>query len=296
MGDSAQYNVGSRNLRGASMGYDKATADNLSGAFKQQASRVIHEGMKPMGVKLRESRDSDKHPVITSIILAMDVTGSMGGLPAELVNTGLPKIMGRLIEAGVDPALLFLAIGDHECDRFPIQIGQFETGDNELDMWLTRTYVEGGGGGNGGESYPLTWYTAAYLTKHDDWDKRKEKGFIFTIGDEPCLKNLPGTAVKEIFGENVGEKSNYTYEELYKAASERYKVFHIHINHGRSFWEGWKGLMGQHALQVNSVDEVAATIVKTVASNQGFSVPAKEKEQAASTSEGTDTTRITPML
>ncbi|STD12570.1 hypothetical protein [Chryseobacterium carnipullorum] len=40
--------------------------------------------------------------------------------------------MGGIIQGGVpDPALLFLGIGDHECDAYSLQVGQFESGDEE---------------------------------------------------------------------------------------------------------------------------------------------------------------------
>lgn len=242
-----------------------AGAAAVDSVFEQQTKQVIHDSMKPGGVSLRESRDSENHPTVTSIILAMDVTGSMGRLPVELVTDGLPKIMGKLIQAGVDPSLLFMAIGDHECDKFPMQIGQFETGDEELDLWLTRSYIEGNGGGNAGESYLLAWYVAAYLTATDDWDKRKKKGFLFTFGDEPTLINLPGTAVKELFGENKGEKSNYTAAELFAKASEQWEVFHIDIHHGgRNASRQWKSLIGQHLIEVDRMEDVSAKIVETV--------------------------------
>ena len=107
--------------------------------------------------------------------------------------------MGGLIQNGIpDPTLLFLAIGDHECDKSPLQVGQFESGDPELDLWLTRTWLEKGGGGNAGESYLLAHYFAAYHTDIDAYNKRGKRGFLFTVGDEPGLTSLPGRVIDEI--------------------------------------------------------------------------------------------------
>ena len=86
---------------------------------------------------------------------------------------------------------MFGAIGDHECDSCPLQVGQFESGDVELDMWLTRTFLEKGGGGNNGESYGLAWFMANNFIRTDAKDKRQQKGFVLTIGDEPVLHNYP---------------------------------------------------------------------------------------------------------
>ena len=50
-------------------------------------------------------------------ILALDVTGSMGSIPHYLVKDGLPNIMDGLIKKGIaDPQVLFMGIGDHECE------------------------------------------------------------------------------------------------------------------------------------------------------------------------------------
>src|SRR5690606_5631209 len=98
-------------------------------------------------------------------------------------------------------SVLFLAIGDHETDSAPLQVGQFESGDAELDLWLTRTWLEGKGGANSGESYLLAWYFASKFTKLDSLDKRGQKGFLFTIGDEPGLSILPKRAINEIMND-----------------------------------------------------------------------------------------------
>lgn len=45
-----------------------------------------------------------------------------------------------------DPQVLFSAIGDAHTDCAPLQIGQFESG-LEMDDWLTKIYLESGGGG-----------------------------------------------------------------------------------------------------------------------------------------------------
>lgn len=135
------YSVDTRAARAVTMSYATASVDTL---FTQQKSRQIHEDMNPKGVSFRECRDSETHPNALPIIVAMDVTGSMGMIPHQLVKEGLPTLMGTITQRGVeDTSLLFMAVGDHEHDRFPLQVSQFESGDAELDMWLTRTYLEG---------------------------------------------------------------------------------------------------------------------------------------------------------
>jgi len=226
---------------------------------------MAHESMNPNGITFREARDSEVHPNTVPIILGLDVTGSMGHIPHELIKDGLPKLMGGIIQGGVpDPALLFLGIGDHECDRFPLQVGQFESGDEELDMWLTRTYIEGGGGGNAGESYLLAWYFAAFHTKTDAFEKRGQKGLLFTVGDEPNLPTLPASAIKEIMGQG---QQTYTSLELLKEAQKRYEVYHISVLHSDQAVRAnvaWKELLGQNCLSIEDHKEIPNVIKKII--------------------------------
>lgn len=190
-------------------------------------------------------------------------------IPQEMIKYGLPKLMGSLIQNGVpDAALMFGAIGDHECDSHPLQVAQFESGDQELDMWLTRTYLEGGGGGNDGESYLLAWYFAANHIKTDAFDKRGQKGFVFTIGDEPCLKNLPVSAVKGIMGSTAVGQGNYSREELLENARKQNHVYHIHINHGRICDPAWKQLLGSNLIEITDYTTVSSVIANTILSHK----------------------------
>jgi hypothetical protein len=204
------------------MGYHTKSRSEI---FK---ARSINNAMNPHGINVRESRDSDEHPNSLAIVLGLDETGSMGSVPHFLIKDGLPEIVNKIIKAGEkDPQILFLGIGDHECDESPLQVGQFESSDELLDKWLTDVYLEGNGGGNGGESYMLAWYFAAMHTNIDCFEKRKRKGFLFTIGDEPVLKIISARELKKIMG--PGEYSNFTATDLLSKAAEKYNVFHVHV-------------------------------------------------------------------
>src|ERR1700677_2612750 len=142
------YSVTHSILRNASLSSSNASNADIFTA------RSIDNAMSPFGVLVRESRDSVDHPNSFPIVLGLDVTGSMGSVPNFLVKEGLPKIMDKIFQGGEkDPQVLFVAVGDHECDRSPLQVGQFESNDELLDKWLKDVYLENGGGGNGGESY-----------------------------------------------------------------------------------------------------------------------------------------------
>jgi hypothetical protein len=276
----ASYSVSDRTTKARSAGYFTKSSNEI---FTQSVERKIHEQMNPSGVVIRESRDSDTHPNTIPIQLYLDVTGSMGRIPHELIKDGLPTLMGSLTQNGVpDAALMFGAIGDHECDKFPLQIAQFESGDDELDMWLTRTYLEGGGGGNEGESYLLAWYFAANHVKTDAFDKRNKKGFVFTIGDEPCLKSLPINAVKGVMNESAIGQKTYTREDLLETAQKQNHVFHIHVNHGgRSLDRGWKELLGDNLIETSDPKSIAKIISEAILSKLDMPISLVKKDDAS---------------
>ena len=247
-------------------GYYTKSIDDV---FVQNKKRRIHESMDPKN-KTRESRDSEAHPNAFPVILSLDVTGSMGQIPHNLIKDGLPNLMGTVIQQGAkDTALLFIAVGDVECDSAPLQAGQFDSGDKELDLWLTRTWLERGGGGNYGESYHLAYYFAARHTVSDAWEKRNQRGILITIGDEPCLKTISKRAVEEVFGDTV-QKSNLTTDEMLAEAQEKYKVFHLHVTHssgGRESLAGWQKLLGQNCIEVKDYTKIPDVVANLIVQN-----------------------------
>jgi len=282
----SSYSVDDRSSRSVSAGYTTKSRNEI---FTQNVERKIHPEMSPHGVISRVCADSDAHPLTIPIQLYLDVTGSMGHIPHEMIKEGLPLMMGSLLQNGVnDASLMFGAIGDHECDHYPLQIGQFESGDAELDMWLTRTYLEGGGGGNRGESYLLAWYFAANHVQTDAFDKRGQKGYVFTIGDEPTLLNLPFSAVKSVMGESAIGQGSYTAGELLAEAQKKNHVYHIFLEHGsRECDSQWKQLMGSNLIITHDHTQISKIISDIVLSNPSipktsFSKP-KEREETSST-------------
>ena len=259
------YSFSTRATRAESIGYTYKSSGEI---FKE---RSINNAMSPDGINVRESRDSKEHPNSLAVILGLDVTGSMGSIPHYLVKEGLPHIMQNIIDGGIlDPQLLFLGIGDHECDRAPLQVGQFESGDELLDYWLTTVYLEGGGGSNWGESYLLAWYFAAFHTSIDCFEKRNQKGLIFTIGDEPVLPQIKAKHLKQIMG--PGQYQDFSQVELLDKARETYNVYHLHLLQGsngrnQKVQDGWKQLMGENLIIIDRKEDVSDVISKTVIDN-----------------------------
>ena len=231
-------------------------------------SKKIDPEMDPANIVLRESRDSPEHPETVSIIVGLDVTGSMGFVPEHIVKEALPDLISSLMEAGIEhPQVLFMGLGDFIYDSAPLQVGQFESSAELLDRWLTRVYLEGCGGGNNEEGYNLAHLFAARHTAIDCWEKRKQKGFLFTIGDEPVFDSVPSEIIKRY---TVAEEAEtITTEALFKETKEKYNVFHMHLEHNE--WAkqpkrkgNWKALLGDNFIEVPDYKTVAKQIAEIV--------------------------------
>lgn len=183
-------------MGGGTYGYDVRRTINAQNYSSQVRREEIfrQNGMSPeMDIKgkVRECRNSDEHPSAFPIIIALDVTGSMGHVPDNLIRTGLPDIMQKILESGVnDPQVCFMAIGDQYTDDAPIQVGQFESSDELMDKWLKKVWLEGCGGGNMGESYQLAWYAALFHTDCDWMKQTGHRGVLITIGDDAVHKSV----------------------------------------------------------------------------------------------------------
>lgn len=231
-------------------------------------ARSIDPEMDPRTIVARESRDSDDHPNSLPVIVALDVTGSMGFIPEQIVKHGLPTLMDSMLDAGIaDPQVLFAGIGDFVYDSAPLQVGQFESSAELLDRWLTKVFLEGGGGGNNNESYNLAYLLAARHTTTDAWDKRGQKGFLFTIGDEPCAEQIPGEVIDRLTTGTGGQA--ISTRDLLVEAQQRYHVFHLHIAHNSAARsehrkQGWEELLGDRFIVLQNHDELSAAIAAVV--------------------------------
>lgn len=241
-----------------------AARGDYDSIFKQNKERRAASDMIPNEQTLRESRDSVNHPFSIGIIFSLDLTGSMGGIPKHLIIDGMPTMIDGIINGGFpDPQVLFLGMGDHECDHYPIQVGQFESGDAKMDEWLQKMYLEGGGGGNSGESYLIPWYFAGMHTSIDCFEKRGIKGLFFSVGDEPCLPSFNPSSIGYENTKLAPHQGKISKEDCLKLAQEKYEVYHLHCMEGsagsRSI-AGWKELLGERCIQVNDHSKIPEII------------------------------------
>lgn len=244
--------------------------------FENNRYRRISEALNPYGLHFRESRDSQQHPNSLAIGIFLDVTGSMGRIPELLIRHKLGAMMDTLLQHGVeDPQVMFSAIGDQYTDRAPLQVGQFESGATEMNLNLSQIYLEGGGGGQAKESYQLAWLIAGQHTSIDCFEKRGQKGFLFTVGDEMSWDHLEADYLRRLMGYSEGQ--NYSTDTLLAAAREKYHVYHIHINetgyrNNPTVLEYWRDLLGENFLVLDDHRVLAELIASVVASQQGAGV------------------------
>jgi hypothetical protein len=207
----------------------------------------------PSLISVRESRDSEDNPLSTAIIIGLDVTGSMGYLSEEIAKNSLNKTMLEIYDKQpvTHPHIMFNAIGDAKSDQAPLQATQFEA-DIRIAEQLLDVWFEGNGGGNGGESYHLTWYFAHFHTDIDCYNNRKKKGFIFTIGDECCHAKLTKEEIKRVFGDDA--ERDYTSKELFDLVSVKYNIYHIVMKagsyKGQKSGEAWNKLIPGHVIEL----------------------------------------------
>jgi hypothetical protein len=230
--------------------------------FKQ---RSVHPLMNPFGVGIRESRDCPEHPSSLPIVFALDVTGSMGSIPDQLAREELPRFMQGLLDGGVtDPQVMFMAVGDAGCDQGPLQVGQFESTAEDMDRWLTWTWLESGGGGNNCESYDLAMYFAARHTDTDAVRKRGKRGYFFMTGDENPYPFTARNVVKRIIGDDLD--ADVPLEQVCEELARAYHPFFLIPDQGRRgpCEEAWRKAMGDHVILMDTPRDtchVAAALV-----------------------------------
>jgi hypothetical protein len=228
-----------------------------------------HPLMNPKGVKLRESRDSAGHSQSQGIVFALDVTGSMGEIPRLMATQQLPAFMKILTDCKIpDPQLLFMAVGDATSDSAPLQVGQFESTAELMDQWLTWSYLEGGGGGSGEESYELGMYFLATHTEMDCMVKRKQRGYLFMTGDEMPYPSLSKHVVDAVIGDRLDD--DLTCEEIVAELQKTFIPFFIIPDRSRArrCERRWRDLLGDNVLCLDAPVDVCYVTAGAILLNE----------------------------
>jgi len=260
------------------------TNDSLTDYYTQH---YIHKDMVPYNVT-RECVDSEEHPNTIPVILALDLTGSMGGACVKTAQS-LNKIMTMLYEKFTDIEFLVMGVGDLECDRAPVQVSQFES-DVRIAEHTDKLYMEHGGGGNGYESYTAAWYFGLKHTKLDCW-KRGKKGIIITMGDEPLNPILYKRNIRGVFGDTP--EADVKTEDLYKMATEKFDIYHIAVDDPEDSYSWYDTRINStfspvlgNRLKVSTIERLPMTIVDCIEDSvnggtQTETVPNVEKTESS---------------
>ena len=235
----------------------------MRGAQDMYQSRQLDPQLNPYKVN-RECCDSREHPETVPVILALDVTGSMGGACLKTAAS-LNVIMQNILDEYRDVEFMVMGIGDLAYDKAPIQISQFES-DIRIAEQLDKIWFERGGGGNSFESYTAAWYMGLYHTSLDCW-KRGKKGIIITMGDEPLNPYLPAEPLANVTGDSL--QGDVETRSLYREALQKFEIFHIAIDdredcysHYESKIKGSFGRLLKDRFFISTLDRLPETILK----------------------------------
>ena len=266
--------------RCASTGED--TFSHTAAINQGEIAREVHKNLRPdrkntAGLIVRESRDSAEHPNSRAIAILFDVTGSMHAAPRIFLEK-LPNLMQLLVRKGIvsNPHILFGAIGDATAgDLGPLQIGQFEAG-NEMDSDLTNVWLEGGGGWPlPEESYELGIYFLAQYAEMDCLTKRNQKGYCFILGDERPHKTVSASILERLTGERP--QADVPTADVLAKLREKFNVFWImpggtlHENDEKVLGP-LKEMFGQQFIKLKHPKDVCEVISTIIGVSEGVDI------------------------
>ena len=249
---------------GQYQGYTDSIRHSSRGQIFSQ--RGINKDLDPKTIKVRESVDSPANPQAHPIMIGVDETGSMGVLAEIIIRTGLGKIMKQIYDHQPvpDPQILCMGLGDAYVDSAPLQMTQFEASVDPLTKQVEQIFLEGNGGGNGGESYALAWWAAINKTTCDAITKRHKKGYLFTIGDECCHSVITAQQIQQFGG--VGAEKDISTDQLLAQAQKWWNVFHLIVKPvpDQPVVRSWERLLKERAIMVEDQEKLPETIVAII--------------------------------
>lgn len=260
----------------SSKGYDARSTGTFTyhEDVKSGKAAGIHPSLDPSKMKdgRRESRDSAEHPNSNAVACCIDVTGSMSDTPKTLFDD-IGKLMSAIVKNNAldDPQVLYAAVGDAYCDKYPFQVGQFES-DNASEAQISDVILEGGGGGNSYESYDLWFYFLARCTSIDCFEKRGKKGYAFLIQDEPVPPCVPKVDVRKVFGQTI--QADIPFADIVKEAQEKWDIFILRpmeTSWGRreNTAKEWEKYFPNRVFPIQTVKGIAGQIAMIIANEEG---------------------------
>lgn len=249
--------------------YRAYAASTSTKSHTDYTARSLKRDFDPKQIKVRESVKSDINPKPTPVIVALDVSGSMG-VVVEAMRKGLGTLFEQIIEREPvsDPHVLAMAIGDMDYDDAPVQATQFEADPVTIGKQIEELYLERGGGGNDHESYLGPLYFAAMRTACDAF-KEGRKGFLFTIGDEEPQLVLEKAHIEQFFGDQPRE--DLSAEQLIALVERNWHYFHVIVDEGsyagghkKRTHDAWANVLGQRVIHLKDHTKLAEVVVSAI--------------------------------
>jgi len=244
MSESGSYNPGpwrNHNFKAAKKKYDVHVGRSYEDALSKRKNikDIIEKTLKT----------KSKSP----LVIACDVTGSMGEWPATIFSK-LPylELEGKEY-LGEDLEISFAAVGDVYSDDYPLQVRKFESG-IKLKKRLKELVIEGGGGGQMMESYDLT---ALYYARKVKTSNGSKPIFIF-IGDEGCYDFVDKEAAKKYTG--IDLKKRLSTKAVMKELQKKYSVYLIRKPYDskgdsmssidKKIYKQWEEMLGEDRISI----------------------------------------------
>jgi hypothetical protein len=201
------------------------------------------------------------------IVCVLDVTGSMGDW-SKIIYDKLPLFFGEIEKQGylTDAAISFAAVGDANTDSAPFQICNFSQS-RELDDYLSRIWLEGGGGGQNRESYELM----AYYYLHHCTLTKSELAFMFISGDEGFYPHIEPKLVAQFFGDDVSRMDS---KKVFQQLRSKFNIFMLHKKYDYDssdpeIIKQWRDVLGERVLRLDEAKAVIDVMLGAIALTSG---------------------------
>ncbi|MCX6707293.1 MAG: hypothetical protein NT001_04090 [Candidatus Woesearchaeota archaeon] len=200
-------------------GSAKGAYANLGNQSAQQGPRTYANRNAPSKLvdPTGKAIDTDSE---TPLIIAVDVTGSMQSWPGEIFDR-LPLLYQTLAKYKPDLEISFCAIGDANSDQYPLQVNNFGK-ELDLEKQLKALCAEGGGGGQGMESYELF----GYFMKNKCNTPKATSPFLIIFGDEGFYPQVNPDQVAHYVGDKL--ESKIESADIWKGLMQKFNVYMLH--------------------------------------------------------------------
>lgn len=181
---------------------------------------------------------------------------------SKIIYDKLPMFYGQIMMKNYveDPALSFAGVGDANCDTAPLQVTEFAQG-SAIDDFISKLWLEGGGGGQNYETYELAAY---FYSNRCNFSKVKGKGYFFFTGDEGFYPAILKMDIEKFIGDHV--KETVPTDQVFQALKEKFHIFFLHkpyydLDIDRRMAAKWINLIGEeNVLNLNDPKAVVDVI------------------------------------